>query len=146
MKTLFLDTSVLVSAFWKQHPNFESSFQLMSLSKKKYKFITSNHALVEYYSVMTRLPVSVKFEPTLIYSLIQENIIPHFEFHSLSDNKFLFFLKQASIYQIQGGNIHDFFHFRVAQDRKVDTLVTWNTKDFLKFGEEMKIQKPDQIV
>jgi predicted nucleic acid-binding protein len=145
MKTLFLDTSVLVSAFWKQHPNFESSFQLMSLYKK-YKFITSNHALVEYYSVMTRLPVSIKFEPTLIYSLIQENIIPYLEFHSLSGNEFLFFLKQASIYQLQGGNIHDYFHFRVAQDRKVDSFITWKTKDFLKFGEGMKIQKPDQIV
>ena len=52
------------------------------------------------------------------------------------------FLKQASLLQIQGGNIHDFYHYSVAQKMKVNALFTWNTKDFLQFGTELLIQTP----
>jgi predicted nucleic acid-binding protein len=145
MKTYFLDTSIFISAFWKKHPNFESSFQLMSQSNK-YNFITSNHSLVEYYSVMTRLPIPLKIEPSLVYNLITENITPHVNVFGLTDKENLIFLKQASILQIQGWNIYDYYHFHVAQKRKADAILTWNTKDFLKFGEEIEIKTPNQLM
>ncbi len=141
MKTYFLDTSIFISAFWKQHPNFEPSFQLMSQSKK-YKLITSNHAIVEYYSVMTRLPIPTKIEPSMIYNLIEENIIPHVSVYHLTEKEYLHFLKQASSLQIKGGNIHDYYHYQVAHKMKADVLLTWNTKDFLKFGDEIEIRTP----
>jgi predicted nucleic acid-binding protein len=141
MKTFFLDTSIFISAFWKKHPNFEPSFQLMSQSKK-YKLITSNHALVEYYSVMTRLPIPTKIEPSMIYNLIEENIIPHVSVYHLTEKEYLHFLKQASFLQIQGGHIHDFYHYQVAHKMKADVLLTWSTKDFLKFGDEIEIRTP----
>ncbi len=141
MKTFFLDTSIFISAFWKKHPNFEPSFQLMSQSKK-YKLITSNHALVEYYYVMTRLPIPTKIEPSMIYNLIEENIIPHVSVNHLTEKEYLHFLKQASFLQIQGGNIHDFYHYQVAHKMKADVLLTWSTKDFLKFGDEIEIRTP----
>ena len=141
MKTYFLDTSIFVAAFWKAHPNFESSFGLLSKSKNIH-FISSHHSLVEYYSVMSRLPVSVRVEPSLIYNIIQENILPHVKIFSLSSKEYIQFLKQASLLQIQGGNIHDFYHYRVAQKMKVNALFTWNTKDFIQFGTELSIQTP----
>jgi len=141
MKTFFLDTSIFISAFWKKHPNFEPSFQLMSQSKK-YKLITSNHALAEYYSVMTRLPIPTKIEPSLIYNLIEENIIPHVSVYHLTEKEYLHFLKQASFLQILGGNIHDYYQYQVAHKMKADVLLTWNTKDFLKFGGEIEIRTP----
>ena len=145
MKSYFLDTSIFVSAFWKQHPNFESSFHLLSQSKK-YTFITSNHSLVEYYSVMTRIPLPFKIEPTLVYNLIKENILPHVHIFSLTEKETLAFLKQAGILQIPGGNIHDYYHFHVAKKKKVDAIITWNTKDFQKFSEEIEIKTPHQFI
>ena len=144
MKTFYLDTSIFVSAFWKKHPNFEPSFALIS-QYKKCKFLTSNHTLVEYYSVMTRLPLPMKMEPSLIYTVIQENIFPHVSIFSLTEKETLAFLKQAGILQIVGGNIHDYYHFHVTQKKKVDAIITWNTKDFQKFSEEIEIKTPNQI-
>ncbi|WCL47778.1 type II toxin-antitoxin system VapC family toxin [Leptospira sp. GIMC2001] len=141
MKTVFLDTSIFVAAFWKKHPHFEESFQLLSQSKNL-NMITSQHAIVEYYSVMTRIPVPSKVEPTLIFTMIQENILPYIEVQSLNTKESLAFVKQASILQVQGGNIHDFYHYSVALKSKASILYTLNPKDFAKFPEGIDIKKP----
>ena len=72
---------------------------------------------MEYYSVMTRLPLPMKMEPSLIYTVIQENIFPHVSIFSLTEKETLAFLKQAGTLQIVGGNIHDYYHFYVAQKK-----------------------------
>jgi hypothetical protein len=97
---------------------------------------------VEYYSVMTRLPIPTKIERSIIYNLIEENIIPHVNVYHLTEKEYLHFLKLASSLQIKGGNIHDTYHYQVAHKMKADILLTWNTKDFLKFGGEIEIRTP----
>lgn len=142
MKIAFLDTSIFVSAFYKKHPLHDSCLNLLS-QRKKYRFITSSHALTEYYSVMTRLPIPIKIDPLVIFSLIEENIVPYIEIASLTSNESVSFLKKASRLQIMGGNIHDFYHLNVAEKAKCDILYTLNTKDFIKFKSEIKILKPE---
>jgi hypothetical protein len=93
---------------------------------------------------MTRLPIPTKIESSIIYNLIEENIIPHVSVYHLTEKEYLYFLKQASSLQIQGGNIHDYYHYQVAHKMKADVLLTWNTKDFLKFGGEIEIRTPSR--
>lgn len=50
--------------------------------------------------------------------MIQENIFPHVSIFSLTEKETLAFLKQAGTLQIVGGNIHDYYHFHVAQKKK----------------------------
>ena len=50
--------------------------------------------------------------------MIQENIFPHVSIFSLTEKETLAFLKQAGTLQIVGGNIHDYYHFHLAQKKK----------------------------
>ena len=58
----FFDTSVLVGAFYGDHPKHSACLKLLEDASKKTHFCAA-HAVAELYAVMTRLPVRPRITP-----------------------------------------------------------------------------------
>jgi predicted nucleic acid-binding protein len=72
----FFDTSVLVGAFYGDHPRHTACLRLLEDASKKTHFCAA-HAVAELYSVMTRLPVRPRITPEQGL-LFVENVRDHF--------------------------------------------------------------------
>jgi hypothetical protein len=58
----FFDTSVLVGAFYGDHPRHTACLRLLENASKRTHFCAA-HAVAELYAVMTRLPVRPRITP-----------------------------------------------------------------------------------
>jgi predicted nucleic acid-binding protein len=58
----FFDASVLVGAFYGDHPQHAACLELLAEASKKTHFCAA-HAVAELYAVMTRLPVRPRITP-----------------------------------------------------------------------------------
>ncbi len=52
----FFDTSILIAAFWRGHPDHDVSLRLVSAAERR-KSACALHTLAEVYATMTALPV-----------------------------------------------------------------------------------------
>ena len=78
----FFDTSVLVGAFYGDHPRHAACLDLLAEASKKTHFCAA-HAVAELYAVMTRLPVRPRITPEQGL-LFVENVRDHFSVVTLS--------------------------------------------------------------
>jgi len=69
--SVFFDTSVLVAAFWGDHPNHLASLEIFSSTSKEFAFCAT-HSLAELYSVTTRLPVKPGISPEMAMMFVEE--------------------------------------------------------------------------
>ena len=67
----FFDTSVLVGAFWRGHPQHDTSLKLVSAANRK-KSACAAHTLAEVYTTMTALPVKDVIPPDQALLFVQE--------------------------------------------------------------------------
>ena len=71
IKKIFFDTSVLIPAFAESHPNHKECFSILEkVSDKKIEVVTSSHALLEFYSVFSKLPLKTRISPLEIREII----------------------------------------------------------------------------
>jgi predicted nucleic acid-binding protein len=124
----FFDTSVLVAAFWVDHPHHKASLDLFCKAHKK-EAACAAHTLAEVYAVMTRLPVKVVLEPDQVLLFLQDirerlTVIP------LDAEDYEATLSQAAEYGITGGHVYDGLLVQCAIKAKADILYTWNLKHF----------------
>ncbi|MBE9007423.1 PIN domain-containing protein [Fortiea sp. LEGE XX443] len=143
MKILF-DTSVLVAAIVADHPYYSISLPwLQRVQTGQIEGFVSNHTLAELYAILTRLPQKPKIKPELAQRLVQENL-----------NKFHKIVLTAEDYQdtiarmvtlnLPGGGIYDALIAQAAIKANVDVLLTLNTNDFTRLGEDIAqlVQSP----
>ncbi len=134
-KKVFFDTSVLIPAFAESHPNHKECFSLLEKTlNKKMELVTSAHALLEFYSVYSKLPLKTRISPLEIKKIIEENIYPNFKIIILEEKDYKEVILQISSLGLSGGIIYDLFHYMSARKSKANALITYNEKDFGKFS------------
>jgi predicted nucleic acid-binding protein len=132
MRLLF-DTSVLVAGFIASHPNHQAALPWLQRAKsKKHSIVMSAHGLAECYAVLTRLPLSPKISPETAQYLLRENIEDIAEIVALSSLDYRAVLKQMIELGLSGGIIYDAITVKAAQKAKVDKILTFNTRDFIR--------------
>lgn len=132
MKALF-DSNVLVSALVETHPfHIKAIKWLTRVKDKEISGVISAHTLAEVYSTLTNLPIYPKISPNLAHNLINQNILPIFEFIELKVEDYMTVINIASQIQITGGTIYDSLIAHAAHKARVDKLLTFNTKHFKK--------------
>jgi len=132
MKALF-DSNVLVSALVETHPFHLRAIKWLTKAKEKeISGVISAHSLAEVYSALTNLPIYPKISANLAHYLINQNILPIFEFVELTIEDYKTILNNASQNQIIGGTIYDSLIAHAAYKAQVDKLLTFNTKHFKK--------------
>ncbi len=136
VKALF-DTSVLVAAFWSNHPKHSSCItRLKQVKSGKIQGIICTHTLAELYSVLTGLPINPSLSPQIVQQLITENLA-EFEVISLSSEDYHTVINKMVTLNLTGGSIYDALITQVVFKGEVDQLLTLNPNHFRRFGEEI---------
>jgi predicted nucleic acid-binding protein len=133
MKVL-LDTSVLVAAFWGDHPDHAASVKLYRSLSSKQGFCAA-HSLAEVFSIMTRLPVKPAIPPEQAL-LFVNNIDERLTVVALQASEYLLTIRALAERGLGRSLVYDALISRSAQKAKVDALITWDVADFQRIAPE----------
>lgn len=138
MKVLF-DTSVLVASLVAKHPHHQRAMAVIErVLKGSDSAVVAAHALVETYSVLTRLPVTPRIGASSAHQLLRENILAHCEIVALTAREHERLLTKLAGLSIDGGASYDAIHAACAQKAAVDRLYTFNVRDFQRVAPELE--------
>ncbi len=128
----FLDSSVLLAAFYGHHEHHAKSLDLL-LRFKKVDVCCGAHSLAEVYSVMTgrlgRERVGAE-EALLFLGEIRER----FSVVTLSGVEYARAIEEAAALGITGGGIYDALLVACSAKADAEVLYTWNVKHFERLG------------
>jgi predicted nucleic acid-binding protein len=124
----FFDTSVLIGAFWRGHPQHEPSLKLLSAANKR-KSACAMHTMAEVYATMTALPVKDVI-PTDQALLFVQEVRDRLTIVTLTEEEYYTTIKQAAALQLTSGRIYDALLLRCAAKVKAEAIYTWNLKHF----------------
>ena len=147
IKKIFFDTSVLIPAFAESHPNHKECFSILEkVSDKKIEVVTSSHALLEFYSVFSKLPLKTRISPLEIREIIEKNIYQNFKIVVLEEKDYREVISQISSLGLPGGIVYDLLHYIAARKAKASLILTYNEKDFQKINfDKIPILLPEDF-
>jgi predicted nucleic acid-binding protein len=131
----FLDTSVLVAAFWGDHPDHEASLALFIEMRRK-TGACGIHSLAEVYAVMTALPVRPLLAPEQVY-LFVEQIPERLMVIALEESDYLKTVRDLAERRFASGRIYDALLLACARKSRVETIYTWNLKHFRQLAPDL---------
>lgn len=138
----FLDTSVLVAAFWRGHREHAASLRLFAAAQKS-NSACSIHSLAELYSTMSRLPVRppVPSEQALLF--VQE-VRARLRLISLEEDEYFEAIQVVADRKFLGGRVYDALLIRCASKCGAQQIYTWNVKHLRAIAPELsdRIQTP----
>lgn len=91
-------------------------------------------ALIETYSVLTRLPAPYRFSPNDALSLVEANFLESVKIVALDAEAYRSILLGAPGAGVSGGRTYDAVIAACAQREKVQTLLTFNELHFRRFA------------
>lgn len=138
----FFDTSVLVAAFWEDHPFHRPSFDLFERQTKNTAGIAA-HSLAEAYAALTGAPGKSRAAPDEALAFLRD-VRERTHITALSAAEYFQALDDFSALGITGGAIYDALIARCALKAEARTLYTWNVKDFTRLGAPIaaRVRKP----
>lgn len=127
----YVDTNILVAASVQAHQHHAQSFELVSkITKGTLKGYISAHGLAEFYSVLTRAPFTPRVHPAEAGRFLEDNILPHFELVTLSQDDYKKVLMNCAKTGLVGGVVYDALHIHCARKAGCDRIFTFNVRDF----------------
>lgn len=143
---VFLDSSVLVAAFYAHHEHHAASFSLF-VAQNKRSGCTAAHCLAEVYSVLTGMPGKDRVSPDEALLFIG-NVRERLALITLTDVEYIDALEQAAALLIAGGGIYDALIGYCAIKAKAAAIYTWNVKHFSRLGGQVvaRLKTPEAIL
>lgn len=134
-----VDTSVIVAALNTRDPRYESAARAIERLADDNALIVPLHALMEAYSVLTRLPKPFRTTPAETSRALRESLgdLPVAGF--AADQVWPLLEKLASI-GISGGRIYDAAIAHVAREAGAEAILTFNARHF--WGEGLQVLTP----
>lgn len=124
----------MVAALHSSHARHEEAWrELASRVSKREKMILAAPALVETYSVLTRLPAPHRLAPKDVLTLLTESFIARSAVVALEEKEYVALLKSLPGAGIAGGRSYDAVIAACALKSEVSTLLTFNPRDFAGF-------------
>ena len=134
MNKLLIDTNILIYSIDEGSKYFNKSQNLFS---EHFELYTTSKNLSEFLSVVTRLPKnSLSLDNAL---LVVEDFISVMTILYPDKESFLIFQSLLRKYKPIGLKIHDFEILSIGLANKINTVATFNEKDF-KEVKEIKLQ------
>lgn len=139
----FLDTSVLVAAFYADHPHHQPSFDLFVRCIKT-DACCALHSLAEVYATLTGMPAPRRASGDQALLFIG-NIRERFTLVALNEREYSQMLETTAAADLRGGAIYDAILGHCALKAAAKTIYTWNSKDFLRLPEPIAalVKRPD---
>ena len=124
----FFDTTVLIAAFWRGHPDHDVSLKLVSAAERR-KSACALHTLAEVYATMTALPVKDIIPPDQAVLFVQE-VRDRFTVITLDKSEYYNTIERAAENGFTSGRIYDALLLCCAAKAKAGVIYTWNLKHF----------------
>jgi predicted nucleic acid-binding protein len=132
---VFLDTSVMVAAFWGDHTGHDASLQVFTEATKQ-TGSCGIHSLAEVYGTMTALPVRPALGPDQVFLFVQqisERLTPV----SLDQAEYLGAIRELSERGLAGGRVYDALLLACARKAQTETILTWDLKHFRQLAPDL---------
>lgn len=136
MSTTALDTSVLVAALCSWHESHEASLRAIRSAEKDGKLILPAPALVEAYSVMTRLPSPHRLAPKDASEALSRSFLKRASVVVLTGAEIWRLIHEAADGGVAGGSTYDAVILAAARKGRADRLLTLDRKDFQRLADD----------
>lgn len=138
----FLDTSVLIAAFYGDHPRHDPSLDLFVRFGKK-NTCCGVHSLAEVFATLTGMPGNRRAGADAALLFIGD-IREQLTLVSLDELEYLRAIEDAAAAKYSGGAIYDALLGYCALKAQAEVLYTWNTKDFARLPEAIsrRVRQP----
>jgi predicted nucleic acid-binding protein len=126
----FVDTSVLVAAFYPDHEHHERSMDLI-LRHTDSKIGCAAHTLAEVYASLTAMPGKKRVsgdEAALYLQSMRERLTVI----ALTDNEYFHVVEGVAALGLSSGAVYDAIIGHCAIKARAKNLFTWNVKHFLR--------------
>lgn len=127
----FFDSSVLIPVFYADHPHHAACINLF-LAAGKDDFCALR-TLGEVYATLTGLPLRPRITGPAGISIVKQ-IRERLTLISLREDEYLAGLELASAETIVGAATYDALIAQCALKAGAEVLLTWNVRDFRRFG------------
>jgi predicted nucleic acid-binding protein len=138
----FLDTSVLVAAFYGDHEHHAPSLDLL-LRYKKHSVACGAHSLAEVYATVTGMPGRRRLggEAALLFLA---DVRARLTVISLDEQDYAAMLDGAAAVHLSGGAVYDAILGYCALKARAEVIYTWNVKDFLRLPASIagRVKRP----
>ena len=125
----------MIAAVCSWHEHHERAIRaLQERFDQKQRMIVAAPALIEAYSVLTRLPASHRIEPQNALTLLDTNFVGRAKIVALGAAGYRTLLRGAPDAGVSGGRIYDAVIATCARNAKVQTLLTFNEAHFASFA------------
>ena len=128
----FFDTSVLVGAFYGDHPRHTACLRLLEDASKKTHFCAA-HAVAELYAVMTRLPAGPRITPEQGL-LFVENVRDYFSVITLSAAEQFEAAAEAARRGLGGAKVYDLLTLKCAAKAGAERVYALNLAEFTRLA------------
>jgi predicted nucleic acid-binding protein len=135
MPRVFFDTSVLVAALIGAHPHHARALPWLQAHGTELEALTSEHALLELWSVLTRLPSAPPLAPTLAERMV-DRLAAKIEVLPVSTGLHRRAIHRAAERSLRSGAVFDALHLITAEDAQSTAVLTFNTQDFIRLAVE----------
>jgi predicted nucleic acid-binding protein len=138
---LALDTSVIVPGLQSWHVHHEvTSALLVEVLASGEEVVIPLPALVEAYSVMTRLPAPRRLAPAKALEMLESSFASRVRIVALPAENAWTFLRKAAARGVAGGAVYDAHVIDAAIAAGADRVLTLNAGDF------ERLERPDLAV
>ena len=127
-----VDTSVIVAALLGWHESHEAALRALATTRDAHgsKLLVPAPALVEAYSVLTRLPAPHRLAPAVALELLAGSFEESADVISLTGGETWRLLADLPTDGVTGGRTYDALILRCARKGRATSLLTLNRRDF----------------
>jgi len=131
----FLDTSVIVAAFWRDHRDHASSLRTF-VGATPDNAACGIHSLAEVYATMTALPVRPQLGPEQAYLFVQQ-MMERLAVTALDASEYMGAIRDLSDRRFGGGRVYDALLLACARKVQAEVIYTWNVKHFAQLAPDL---------
>lgn len=148
MKKYLFDPPVLIAGVIQSHPLHESCYPwLVASQKKKFEGYLSAQAIVEIYSILTKIPIRPVLAPEFVKTFVLTEILDDFQIVDLSTKDYHLALTRAAKLNRRGASVYDCLQVQAALKKNCDAMVTLNSQEFLRLAldDNLEIFNPQEV-
>jgi len=130
MKALF-DTSVLVSALVKSHPQHARAYPwYLQARRGELGMVVAAHGLAELYATLTAYPSRPRISPGVAMAIIEKSISAIATIVALGGQDYMDAMRLVARIGRGGGSVYDALHVAAAEKAGAQCILSFNRKHF----------------
>ncbi len=131
MTAFAVDTSCMVAAVcsWHEHHDAAAA-ELNRRLERGERLMVAAPALIEAYSVLTRLPPPHRLSAADAWALVEANFVAEADVVALEADAYVSVLQHAVTQEVAGGRVYDAVIGECARQARADVLLTFNRRHF----------------